>query len=150
MSTTTARPEITTSLRIRNKIMAFFHGVGLPVGPVHLLRVRGRVSGREYTNPVAPVRIAGTQYVLQAYPHSDWVKNVRAAGEGVLVRGRKQRHVRLVEVPAGERGPILREFPGQVSFGVATFVKNGLVEDGSPESFERAAPDIPVFRVIPD
>lgn len=150
MPTTTARPEITTSLRVRNKIMAFFHGVGIPVGPVHLLRVRGRVTGKEYTNPVAPVRIAGTQYVLQAFPHSDWVKNVRAAGEGVLVRGRKQWHVRLVEVPAEERGPIVRELPRQVPMGVSIFVNNGLVEDGSPESFERAAPDIPVFRVVPD
>ncbi|WP_225849174.1 nitroreductase/quinone reductase family protein [Streptomyces sp. HPF1205] len=150
MSTTTARPEITTALKVRNKIMALFHNVGIPVGPVHLLRVRGRVSGKEYTNPVAPVRVDGTQYVLQAFPRSDWVKNVRAAGEGVLVRGRKQWHVRLVEVPAPERGPIVRELPRQVPMGVSIFVKNGLVENGSPESFERAAPDIPVFRVVPD
>jgi deazaflavin-dependent oxidoreductase (nitroreductase family) len=149
MPTTAARPEITTSLKVRNKIMELFHGIGLPVGQIHLLRVRGRVSGRQYTNPVAPVRVDGTQYLLQAFPHSDWVKNVRAAGEGVLVRGRKQWHVRLVEVPAGERGPIVREFPRQVPVGVSIFVKNGLVEDGSPESFERAAGNIPVFRVVP-
>jgi deazaflavin-dependent oxidoreductase (nitroreductase family) len=150
MSTTTGRPPVTPSLRIRNSIMRLFHTVGLPVGPVHLLRVRGRVSGKEYTNPVAPVRIAGTQYVLQAFPHSDWVKNVRAAGEGILVRGRKEAHVRLVEVPPEERGPIVRELPRQVPMGVGIYVKNGVVEDGSPESFERAAPGIPVFRVVPD
>jgi deazaflavin-dependent oxidoreductase (nitroreductase family) len=150
MPTPTTRPEITTSLKVRNKMMALFHGAGLPVGPIHLLRVKGRTSGKEYTNPVAPVRIDGTQYLLQAFPRSDWVKNVRAAGEGVLVRGRKQWHVRLEEVPAAERGPIVREFPGQVPVGVSIFVKNGLVEDGSPESFERAAGEIPVFRVVPD
>jgi deazaflavin-dependent oxidoreductase (nitroreductase family) len=146
---TTSRPQVTVSLRIRNKIMGLFHRAGVPVGPVHLLRVRGRASGKEYTNPVAVVQSAGAQYVLQAFPHSDWVKNVRAAGEGVLIRGRKKQHVRLEEVPPEERGPIAREFPGQVPMGVSIFVKNGVVEDGSPESFERAAPGIPVFRVVP-
>ncbi|MBM9508204.1 nitroreductase/quinone reductase family protein [Actinacidiphila acididurans] len=144
------RPPISASLRIRNKIMETFQRLGLPVGPIHLLKVRGRKSGKEYSNPVAPVEIAGTQYVLQAFPESDWVKNVRAAGEGVMVRGRKHWHVRLEEVPLSERGPIVRELPKQVPMGVGIYVKNGVVEDASPEAFERAAPRIPVFRVVPD
>lgn len=143
------RPPAPLSLKIRNKIMETFHRVGLPVGPVRLLRVRGRVSGREYTNPVAPVTVDGTLYILQAYPHSDWVKNVRAAGEGTLVRGRTSQRVRLVEVPPEERGPIARELPKQVPMGVGVYVKNGVVPDKSPESFERAAAGIPVFRVVP-
>ncbi len=144
-----ARPPITASLRIRNKMMEAFHGIGLPVGPVRILRVRGRVSGREYSNPVATLKWDGALYLLQAFPHSDWVKNVRAAGEGVLVRGRHAQHVRLVEVPPAERGPIARAFPGQVPMGVGIFVRNGVVEDKSPESFGRAAADIPIFRAEP-
>lgn len=143
------RPPVPPSLKIRNKMMEIFHGLGLPPGPVRLLRVRGRVSGKEFTNPVAPVEIDGTLYLLQAFPRSDWVKNVRAAGEGTLVRGRKAQHVRLVEVPPEERAPIVREFPKQVPMGVGIFVKNGVVADASPESFEKASADIPVFRVIP-
>ncbi|HEY5836881.1 nitroreductase/quinone reductase family protein [Streptomyces sp.] len=143
------RPPVSPTLKVRNMIMEMFHGIGLPVGPVRLLKVKGRVSGKEHTNPVAPVQIDGTLYILQAFPHSDWVKNVRAAGEGTLVRGRRAQHVRLVEVPPEERGPIVRAFPGQVPMGVGIFVQNGVVEDKSPESFEKAAPNIPVFRVIP-
>ncbi|MER7706547.1 nitroreductase/quinone reductase family protein [Kitasatospora sp. NPDC097605] len=149
MSTTTARVRVTGFQRFGNRMMEVLHGIGLPVGPMQLLRVKGRNSGREYTNPVAPVKVGGATYILQAFPGSDWVKNVRAAGEGVLVRGRRARRVGLVEVPPHERGPIARQFPAQVPMGAGIFVKNGVVPDKRPESFELAAPDIPVFRVVP-
>ncbi|WP_320783982.1 nitroreductase/quinone reductase family protein [Streptomyces sp. CRN 30] len=148
MSTST-RPKVSAFLKFGNKMMGLFHGIGLPVGPMHLLRVKGRVSGREFTNPVAPVKVDGSMYILQAFPQSDWVKNVRAAGEGTLVRGRKATAVRLVEVPAAERAAIARQFPTQVPMGAGIFVKNGVVADKSPESFAQAAPGIPVFRVVP-
>ena len=96
-----------------------------------------------------PVKVDGVMYILQAFPQSDWVKNVRAAGQGTLVRGRSARRVKLIEVPPQERGPIARVFPEQVPMGAGIFVKNGVVPDKSPESFEKAAPGIPVFRVQP-
>ncbi|WP_328466705.1 nitroreductase/quinone reductase family protein [Streptomyces sp. NBC_00448] len=148
-ATATARPAVSPFLKFGNRMMEVFHAIGLPVGPMYLLRVKGRVSGREFTNPVAPVKVGGEQYLLQAFPQSDWVKNVRAAGEGTLVRGRRARHVTLVEVPEQERAAIVREFPTQVPMGAGIFVKNGVVADRSPESFARAAPQIPVFRVVP-
>ena len=146
---TTARPPVSPFLKFGNKMMELFHSIGLPVGPMHLLPVKGRKSGREYTNPVAPVKVDGVMYILQAFPQSDWVKNVRAAGQGTLVRGRSARRVKLIEVPPQERGPIARVFPEQVPMGAGIFVKNGVVPDKSPESFEKAAPGIPVFRVQP-
>lgn len=147
--TTSTRPPVSPFLKFGNKMMELFHSIGMPVGPMHLLRVKGRVSGREFTNPVAPVKIDGTMYILQAFPQSDWVKNVRSAGAGTLVRGRKARSVKLIEVPAPERAAIAREFPKQVPMGVGIFVKNGVVADKTPSSFERAAPGIPIFRVVP-
>lgn len=144
---TTSRAKVSPFQKFGNKMMEVFHAVGMPIGPMHLLRVKGRVSGREYTNPVAPVEIDGTLYVLQAFPGSDWVKNVRAAGAGTLIRGRRARPVKLIEVPSAERAPIAREFPGQVPMGAGIFTKNGVVDDKTPASFEKAAPEIPVFRV---
>ncbi|MFE4370214.1 nitroreductase/quinone reductase family protein [Streptomyces sp. NPDC056835] len=146
---TSTRPKVSAFQKFGNKMMAVFHGMGMPVGPMHLLRVKGRVSGREFTNPVAPVKIDGTMYILQAFPQSDWVKNVRAAGEGTLVRGRKGTAVRLIEVPSQERAAIARVFPTQVPMGAGIFVKNGVVSDKSPAAFERAAAEIPIFRVVP-
>jgi deazaflavin-dependent oxidoreductase (nitroreductase family) len=137
------------SQKFGNKMIEFLNKLGIGVGPMQILRVKGRKSGKEYTNPVAPVKIDGTLYVLQAFPESSWVKNVRAAGEGTLTRGRKSQRVRLVEVPPAERAAIAEVFPAQVPAGVSIFVKNGVVADKTPASFVKAAPGIPIFRVIP-
>jgi deazaflavin-dependent oxidoreductase (nitroreductase family) len=148
-ATTPTRRPVSPFLKFGNKMMEVFHGIGLPVGPMHLLHVKGRVSGKEFVNPVAPLKVNNTMYILQAFPQSDWVKNVRAAGEGTLQRGRRMQPVRLVEVPPQERGAIAREFPKAVPMGVSIFVKNGVVTDKSPEAFEKAGPGIPIFQVIP-
>ncbi|MFB7677896.1 nitroreductase/quinone reductase family protein [Kitasatospora purpeofusca] len=135
--------------KVRNNVVILFHRIGLPFGPMHLLTVPGRRSGLLRTNPVAPVVVDGVRYILQAYPQSDWVKNARAAGHGVLTRGRRAQRVDLVELPVAERARVLREFPGQVPRGVDAFVRNGLVESVSPEHFAAAADRCPVFRVVP-
>ncbi|MGW4288028.1 hypothetical protein ACWEIK_13945 [Streptomyces sp. NPDC004673] len=135
--------------KLRNNVVILLHRLGLPFGPMHLLTVPGRASGLPRTNPVAPVVVDGTPYLLQAYPEADWVKNARAAGHGVLTRGRRARQVDLVELPVAERGRVLREFPGQVPRGVDAFLRNGLVESASPEDFEAAAARCPVFRAEP-
>jgi deazaflavin-dependent oxidoreductase (nitroreductase family) len=141
--------KISPRHRARNRLVVFFHRIGLPFGPMQLLTVPGRKSGLPRTTPVAPVVVDGTRYLLQAYPNSDWVKNARAAGHGVLTRGRREQAVDLVEIPESQRGPILAEFPRQNPRGVGAFVRNGLVESESPESFAAAAARCPLFRATP-
>ncbi|MFE6165781.1 nitroreductase family deazaflavin-dependent oxidoreductase [Streptomyces sp. NPDC056486] len=145
----TAQSSISPRHKARNKVVVLFHRVGLPFGPMHLLTVPGRSSGLPRTTPVAPVVVDGTRYILQAYPNSDWVKNARAAGRGVLARGHRRRQVDLVELPVEERARVLREFPAQNPRGVGAFVRNGLVESASAEHFAAAAPHCPVFRATP-
>jgi hypothetical protein len=84
---------------------------------------------------------------VQAYPNSDWVKNARAAGYGVLTRGRRRRPVELIEVAKDQRARILREFPRQNPRGSRAFIRNGLVRSASPDSLATAAPLCPIFRV---
>ncbi|SEQ08003.1 deazaflavin-dependent oxidoreductase, nitroreductase family [Streptomyces sp. yr375] len=145
----TARRSLSPRHRARNHVVILLHRLGLPFGPMHLLTVPGRTSGLPRTTPVAPVVVDGTRYLLQAYPGSDWVKNARAAGHGVLTRGRRAQRVELVELPEAERGRVLREFPVQNPRGAGAFVRNGLVASGSPADFEAAAARCPVFRVVP-
>jgi hypothetical protein len=66
---------------------------------------------------------------------------VRAAGAGTLARGRSAEQVRLVELPVGERGPILRAFLQQVQGGVRFFAS------ADPEAVVAAADRYPVFRL---
>ncbi|WP_235747876.1 nitroreductase/quinone reductase family protein [Nocardia coffeae] len=135
--------------RIRNRVVVALHRIGLPVGPMYLLTVAGRASGRPRTTPVAPVLVEGVHYLVQAYPNADWVKNARTAGRGTLARGRRAQDVNLIELPEPDRGPILREFPRQNPRGTEAFIRNGLVDSASPESFAGAADRCPVFRIAP-
>jgi deazaflavin-dependent oxidoreductase (nitroreductase family) len=136
--------------QVRNGVVILLNRLDLPIGPMHLLTVPGRRSGLPRTTPVAPVVIDGVRYIIQAYPNSDWVKNARASGSGLLTRGRWTQPVDLVEVPESQRSVILREFPSQNPMGVGAFIRNGLVSDNSPDSFAAAAQQCPVFRVQPD
>ncbi|WP_258080809.1 nitroreductase/quinone reductase family protein [Nocardia nova] len=133
----------------RNRIVVTAHRIGLPFGPIHLLTVAGRSTGIPRTTPIAPIRLDSDRYLVQAYPNAEWVENVRAAGRGVLARGRKSRIVNLIEVPEPQRQPVLRAFPVQNPRGAQAFVRNGLVESGSPDSFAGAASRCAVFRIEP-
>ncbi|MFG3520758.1 nitroreductase/quinone reductase family protein [Nocardia nova] len=143
-------PHRSPSLRnVRNRIVVTAHRIGLPFGPIHLLTVAGRSTGIPRTTPVAPIQLDGDRYLVQAYPNAEWVENARAAGRGVLARGRKSRIVNLIEVPEPQRQPVLRAFPVQNPRGAQAFVRNGLVESGSPDSFADAAGRCAVFRIEP-
>ena len=110
--------------------------------PLYLFTVRGRKSGQPRTVPLVIIRQNGKRYVSSPYGIVDWVRNLRAAGEATLTRGRRSETVNARELPTGEATLLLREDikggnPFVRYFGVAT--------DSSLEEFERAAVSHPVF-----
>jgi hypothetical protein len=98
-----------------------------------------------HSTPVSVLHVNGQRYVVTGF-ETQWVKNARKAGRGMLARGRKKEQVILVELPVEERPPILREFPRQVPHGVPFFEKL-LGLPGDPETLAGAAPRCPVFRL---
>ena len=68
----------------------------------------------------------------------------------MLARGRHRVPVRLVEVPPGERGPIVSAYPTQVPQGASMFVKAGTVERPTPSGFAADAANIVVFKIDPN
>ncbi len=133
-------------LKLANPLVVALQRRGVVIGTMRLLSVPGRKSGELRTTPVSPLTVGGERYIVAGLDSADWVKNARAAGWGVLARGRKEERVRLVEVPPEERGPILREFPLKVPHGVG-FFRQLYGVSGDPEEFEALAPRCPVFRV---
>jgi hypothetical protein len=137
-------------LKSANRVVIALNRLGLAVGTQHVLSIPGRKTGKLRSTPVSLLTVNGQRYIVSAL-ETDWVKNARVAGWGVLSRGkkipqRKQERVALVELPLQERPPILREFPRQVPHGVQFFERLlGLPND--PEAFAKAAPQCPVFRV---
>jgi hypothetical protein len=123
--------------------------LGGSLGTVRVLEVPGRVSGRARSTPVSPLRVEAGEFVIAGLPHADWARNAAAAGRGVIVRGRRRRPVRLVEVtdPA-VRVEVMRAFPVQVPHGVPFFVTLGLVTGPEPDQFGAAADRVRVFEVL--
>ncbi len=119
-------------------------GPGLVMGkyPMYLLTVRGRKSGQPRTVPLAIIERNGKRYVGSPYGIVDWVRNLRAAGEAILTRGRRSETVNARELPKGEAALVLREdIKGGNPFG-----RNyGVTADSSLEEFERAVVSHPLF-----
>lgn len=129
-----------------NRVIIALQHRGVVIGTMRLLSVPGRKSGKMRTTPVSPLTVEGRRYIVGGLEGADWVKNARAAGWGILARGRKEEKVSLVELPVEERASILREFPQKVPHGVQ-FFRQLYGVSGDPEEFAALAPLCPVFRV---
>ena len=108
-------------LKPANRVVIALQRIGLPLGTMRVLTVPGRTSGKMRATPVSTLTVDGRQYIVGGLAEADWVKNVRAAGWGLLAQGRKKERVRLVEFPVEERAPVLRAFPRLVPGGVRFF-----------------------------
>ncbi|OBJ72501.1 nitroreductase/quinone reductase family protein [Mycobacterium sp. 1274756.6] len=140
-------PEIALPawLKPMNKVMVAMQKLGITAGPVTVLTVPGRTSGRPRSTPMTPFTVDDRLYGV-AFPGADWASNARAAGAGTLTRGRKSRRVQIVELSVQEARPVLREFPAQVPVGVGFMKRAGLIRAGTPAEVEALAGRCPVFR----
>ncbi|WP_459546242.1 nitroreductase/quinone reductase family protein [Nocardia sp. X0981] len=136
-------------LKPLNRIVVGLQRMGLAVGTMRALSVPGRRTGTLRTTPVSPLTVAGAMYVVGGFDDADWVRNARAAGWGVLAKGRREQRVTLTELPVAEREAILRAFPREVPHGVRFMISAGAVESADPDAFAAAAPRCPVFRIEP-
>ncbi|MET8776810.1 nitroreductase/quinone reductase family protein [Nocardia sp. NPDC050713] len=132
-----------------NRMVIALQGVGLTLGTMRVLSVPGRKTGTLRTTPVSPLTVDGVTYVVGGFDDADWVRNARAAGWGVLAKGRRKQRVSLIELPISERAAVLREFPRKVPHGVRFMLNAGAVESADPDAFAAAAPRCPVFRIEP-
>jgi len=139
------------SVRVANVLITTLLRAGLPlVGPalvignypMYLLTVRGRKSGQQRTVPLVIIERNGKRYVGSPYGIVDWVRNLRAAGEATLTRGRRAETVNARELPTGEATVLLRE---DIKGGNPFARYFGVTADPSLEEFERAAVSHPVF-----
>jgi deazaflavin-dependent oxidoreductase (nitroreductase family) len=131
-----------------NKVISRLQRMGIAFGPMQMLTVNGRLSGEPRTFPIAVLPLSGGKYIVQAFPKAAWVANVRAADTVTLTRGRRSSTVRLVEVPAEEARPLLREVVAtQPASAAKRYVTTGLASSPTPDGVAAAAERIAVFRI---
>lgn len=137
------------------------NSIGVPLTTLGLaprdavtLEVRGRRSGRPRRIPILVTRHEGADYLVALAGESQWVRNVRAAGGAAVLRRRRTRQVRLVELPVSERAPVLaaylevgRRRSGEPAAREQARWYFGLEELPTPERLAELAPRYPVFRV---
>jgi deazaflavin-dependent oxidoreductase (nitroreductase family) len=129
-----------------NALMRRMIGRGRGPGFLHLLTVRGRVSGEPRSTPVDVMEIDGTRYLVAPYGPVGWVKNARAAGEVELTRGDRTERFVVRELRPEEAPPVLRKYLREVKVVRAYFD----VTPGSPDdAFAAIAPQKPVFALTP-
>lgn len=120
---------------------------GVPMGPVTLLRSRGRRTGRWRTIPVVTVRHEGHEWLVSPFGDTHWVRNIRHDDRAEIGRGRRFRAVRLVETDDPRKPEILRRY--RTRYRLVPFVRAAF--DATPADsvavFQREAHRHPTFLV---
>ncbi|MEV5508504.1 nitroreductase family deazaflavin-dependent oxidoreductase [Streptomyces orinoci] len=120
------------------------HGVSL-AGAAEL-SVRGRVSGEWRQLPVNPLEFGGGHYLVSARGEGQWVRNMRAAGEGRLQVGSTVRRFTATELPDEEKPAVLRAYLERWGRQVGRFFDGVDARSGDAELL-RIASRHPVFRI---
>src|SRR6266853_658206 len=95
---------------------------GRLMGPNTLLTVRGRKSGEMRTTPVAVVELDGRRWIIGTFGETNWVRNLRAAAEGVIEVGPRRQKVHARELSHDEAteffGTTLKPYVAGIPFGM--------------------------------
>lgn len=131
-----------------NRVNAWVGASGITGNYVVALEVIGRKSGRVIAFPLVVAVVDGQRYLVSMLgDNTQWVQNVRAAGGKAVLRSGGREQVRLVEIPADQRAPILKAYL-QRADGARPHIP--VDKDAPLADFARIAADYPVFQVTTD
>jgi deazaflavin-dependent oxidoreductase (nitroreductase family) len=120
--------------------------MGVSVYGSRVLEVRGRKTGEWRATPVNLLRLDDGDYLVAPRGHTQWVKNLRASGQGRLRVGRRMQDFTAIELGDDQKPPLLRSYLKKWKWEVGVFF-GGVGPDSSEEELRRIAPDHPVFRL---
>lgn len=148
-----------------NRLIARLTRMGLSVAGSRVLRVRGRKSGQLRSNPVNVLTLDGARYLVAPRGVTDWVRNLRVAGTGELVVGRRVEAFAATELAApgaahsvdhgdavGELESeeltvtVLRAYLRRWKWEVGQFF-DGVGPDSTDDELRAIAPKHPIFGI---
>ncbi|WP_405813576.1 nitroreductase family deazaflavin-dependent oxidoreductase [Streptomyces sp. NBC_01390] len=132
--------------RVMNGFIGWLARHGMSLMGTAELSVLGRKSGEWRRVPVNPLPYEGGPYLVSARGHSEWVRNMRAAGGGRLKVGRRVQEFTAVELPDAEKPVVLRTYLKKWGWEVGRFFGDVDV-NSTDEQLLAAAPKHPVFRI---
>ena len=121
-------------------------------GPMMLLTVRGRKTGKPRTQPVDLHDHDGRRFLIATHGVGSWVYNLRASGEGVLSLGHSRQAFTAQELTPEAGGRVIKDVLGPLLAsegprGVALRQNIGIAPDASLDDFIDAARSHPVFEL---
>jgi deazaflavin-dependent oxidoreductase (nitroreductase family) len=146
MTTRYQRPGWFTK-NVFQPLVAGLARLGISIRGSAALTVPGRRSGRPRVVPVNPLSFEGGRYLVAPRGHTQWVRNLRAAGEGRLRVGRRDEAFRVTELADDDKPALLRAYLRLWRFEVGMFF-DGVGPEALDEELRRIAPDHPVFRMF--
>jgi deazaflavin-dependent oxidoreductase (nitroreductase family) len=129
-----------------NQIVAGLTKLGVSVWGSRVLEVRGRTSGEPRRTPVNLLTVVGTRYLVAARGETQWVRNLRVAGGGVLIVGRKREPFSALELPDEDKPEILRAYLKRWQAEVGVFF-DGVNARSSDAEVAAITGKHPVFRL---
>ena len=132
--------------RLINALFRAMTRLGLGASYRHILTVPGRKSGQLYSTPVDVLELSGQRWLVAGYGPSNWVRNVRAAGEVTLSRRGQAERFAVDEAGIEAGVPVLRRYITEIRVTRPYF-------DATPDSPDDViAAELPrhaVFRLTP-
>jgi deazaflavin-dependent oxidoreductase (nitroreductase family) len=134
--------------RAFNRAFGLLVGLGLAPADYNLLEVKGRKSGRVYSNPVSLVPLHGVRFLVAPRGRTQWVRNVEASNEVILKRGSSRRRFRLRALADADKPPVLLAYLEKYRSVVQRYFP---VPAGAPaHAFAEIAARYPVFELLPN
>ena len=131
-----------------NRLVVTLTRMGVSFWGSRILEVRGRKSGEPRRVPVNLLTLDDARYLVAPRGHTQWVRNLRAAGEGHLLIGRRREAFHATEVADVDKEKILRAYLRRWKWEVGQFF-GGVNAESPTDELARIAPDHPVFRITP-
>ncbi len=132
--------------QVFNRLFSRLASLGLTPARTVALEVKGRRSGQVRSTVVNYLRYEGERFLVSPRGEAEWVRNVRAAGGDAAIRHGRLQRVRLAEVPAEQRAPIIKAYLGENA--LSTRQHFGVDPKAPIEEFEAIAARHPVFRIV--
>jgi deazaflavin-dependent oxidoreductase (nitroreductase family) len=122
---------------------------GAQIDDTWILEVPGRSSGAPRFTPIKVLDVDGERYLVGLYGHTDWSRNLRAAGAARLRHRKRVLPVRAEELAVVDRPPVLRAYLAGATRTQTLDVLGAGSRDPAEAHLRRIAPDHPVFRLVP-
>lgn len=132
--------------KVFNPLIERLTRLGISMRGSRVLAVRGRTSGEIRTTPVNVLTLDGERYLVAPRGVTQWVRNVRVAGECELRVGRGIETVRVDELTDDVKPAILRAYLRRWRWEVGQFF-DGVGPDATDDELLAIASGYPVFRL---